>query len=123
MQSKYPYIPRFISNRINKLFKNFSCVVITGARQVGKSTLLQNLYPDIPCVVFDPVHDIQNARQDPELFLNNNRTGCRYVTVDAYNDPETINFYFKNDFLPLWDKDKDDPHSRILYFDLKPHNL
>lgn len=56
-----------------------------------------------------------------ELFLNNNRTGCRYITVDAYNDTETLNFYFKNDFLPLWDKDKNDPHSRILYFDLKPH--
>lgn len=69
---EYPYIHRFISKRIDKLFKNFSCVVITGARQVGKSTLLKNLYPNIPCVTFDPIHDIQNAREDPELFLNNN---------------------------------------------------
>jgi len=72
MKLKYPYIPRFISNRINKLFKNFSCIVVIGARQVGKSTLLQHLYPNIPCIVFDPIHDIQNARADPELFLNNN---------------------------------------------------
>jgi len=56
-----------------------------------------------------------------ELFLKNNRTGCRYITVDAYNDLGTLNFYLKNGFLPLWEKDKDDPHSRILYFDLKPH--
>jgi len=72
MSNEYPYIPRFISKRIDKLFQNFSCVIVTGARQVGKSTLLQHLYPNIPCIVFDPVHDIQNARSDPELFLNNN---------------------------------------------------
>ncbi len=66
------YIKRFLGKRINKLFHNFPCVVLTGARQVGKSTLLRHLFPDIPCIVFDPIHDIQNARQDPELFLNNN---------------------------------------------------
>lgn len=69
---KHPYIPRALSAKIKKLFDHFPCVVITGARQVGKSTLLKHLYPDIPCVVFDPVHDIQNARADPELFLSNN---------------------------------------------------
>lgn len=58
-----------------------------------------------------------------ELFLVNNRTGCRYLTVDAYNDPKTQRFYIeKNGFTPLWDKDKDDPHTRILYFDLKSYD-
>ena len=47
-------------------------MVITGARQVGKSTLLQNtLGKQAEIVVFDPVIDIENARHDPELFLNN----------------------------------------------------
>jgi len=72
MNEKNPYIARFITPRIKKLFENFSCVVLTGARQVGKTTLLKHIYPDIDCIVFDPVHDIQNARSDPELFLNNN---------------------------------------------------
>jgi uncharacterized protein len=72
MTRPYPYIPRFITNRITNLFQHFPCIVVTGARQVGKSTLLQHIYPNIPCVVFDPIHDIQNARSDPELFLNNN---------------------------------------------------
>ncbi|MEI6241912.1 MAG: ATP-binding protein [Chlamydiota bacterium] len=69
----YPYIPRLISDRVKKLFNAFPSLVLTGARQVGKSTLLKKLFPDIPCVVFDPVHDVQNARQDPELFLKNHR--------------------------------------------------
>ncbi|NGX59224.1 MAG: hypothetical protein KR126chlam3_00371 [Chlamydiae bacterium] len=72
MDNKHRYIPRKLGNRIRKLFENFACLVITGARQVGKTTLLQHLYPKLNCVVFDPVQDIQNARADPELFLNNN---------------------------------------------------
>lgn len=50
------------------------------------------------------------------MFLNNNRTGCRYLTVDAKT--EALPFYYKNEFQPLWDKDKDS-EQRILYYDLK----
>ena len=49
----------------------FPVVVVSGARQVGKSTLLQHIFPNWDCVVFDPALDIENARQDPDLFLNN----------------------------------------------------
>ncbi|MBF0202394.1 MAG: GNAT family N-acetyltransferase [Desulfamplus sp.] len=50
------------------------------------------------------------------LFLTHNRTGCRYLTVDAYR--EALPFYDKNEFEPLWEKDKED-QQRILYYDLK----
>lgn len=53
-----------------------------------------------------------------EFFLTHNRTGCRFITVDSYNNPITINFYKKNDFQFLWDKDRDN-NTRIMYFDLK----
>ncbi len=72
MYDQHPYLKRIMGYKIEKLFKNFACLVITGARQVGKSTLLKHLFPDIPMIVFDPVQDIHNARNDPELFLNNN---------------------------------------------------
>ncbi len=68
----HPYLSRAISQRLLKLFENFPCLVITGARQVGKSTLLSHLFPNLRSIVFDPIHDIQNARKDPELFINNN---------------------------------------------------
>jgi len=68
---QHAYVERHISQKLEKLFKHFPCVVVLGARQVGKSTLLQHVFPDIPVVVFDPVQDIQNARQDPDLFLAN----------------------------------------------------
>ena len=51
--------------------EHFCCVVITGARQVGKTSLVQHVLPDFDYVVFDPVIDVEHARQDPELFLRN----------------------------------------------------
>ena len=66
------YHQRILTNRLHRLFSVFPVVVVTGARQVGKSTLLANtLGQDMDTIVFDPVIDVENARQDPELFLNN----------------------------------------------------
>lgn len=66
------YVHRLISDRLNRLASAFPVVVVSGARQVGKSTLVQHLFGDsAQIVVFDPVVDIENARLDPELFLNN----------------------------------------------------
>ena len=54
------------------LMAHFPVVVVTGARQVGKSTLLaHHLQGVAQFVVFDPVVDVENARRDPELFLEN----------------------------------------------------
>ncbi len=52
------------------------------------------------------------------FFTVDNRTGCRLVTVDAWNRPEILRFYEKNNFLPLYTRDKDGP-TRALFFDLK----
>ncbi len=49
------------------------------------------------------------------LFITNNRTGCRFITVDAYS--QSLNFYQKNGFDFLTDKDKDSD-TRLMYFDL-----
>ncbi|MEW5913102.1 MAG: GNAT family N-acetyltransferase [Thermodesulfobacteriota bacterium] len=55
-----------------------------------------------------------------DLFLTDNRTGCRFITVDAYNEVKVIAFYQKNGFDFLWDKDKNDK-TRIMFFDLLRH--
>lgn len=69
----YPYHSRLIKDRLIRLFQSFPVVVISGARQVGKSRLLQEIFPKLPHVTFDPVTDIENARADPDLFLKNRR--------------------------------------------------
>jgi predicted AAA+ superfamily ATPase len=69
------YYERMLTPRLDLLFKTFPAVVVSGARQVGKSTLIEHFVGDqADIVVFDPVIDVENARQDPELFLNNHRT-------------------------------------------------
>lgn len=67
----HQYIHRALSNRIKHLFSHFPCVILIGARQVGKSTLLTHLFPEATHVLLDPIQDVQNIRQDPDLFLSN----------------------------------------------------
>lgn len=50
------------------------------------------------------------------FFVVNNKTGCRFLTVDAYK--AAVPFYEKNGFVLLNDDDIDAP-TRLLYFDLK----
>ncbi len=69
------YHNRIIQKKLTTLHTTFPAVVISGARQVGKSTLVKELFhAEADYIVFDPVVDIENAREDPELFLNNHKT-------------------------------------------------
>ena len=52
-------------------------------------------------------------------FVDDNKTGCRFITVDAY--AAAIPFYLKNGFVPLNEEDADEP-TRLLYFDLNDLN-
>ena len=45
------------------------------------------------------------------------RYGYRFITVDAYID--AIPFYLKNEFEVLTANDKEDRHTRLLFFDQK----
>lgn len=68
------YIQRIQAPRLKELARTFPAVVVTGARQVGKTTLLEKVFgKKAELIVFDPVEDIENARRDPELFLNNRK--------------------------------------------------
>lgn len=59
----------------------------------------------------------------------NNKTGCRFIIVDAYNNPATLAFYERNDFKTVFsteEQEKDYRHlkreihlnTRLMYFDL-----
>jgi len=66
------YPSRLVAARLRKMVKHFPAVVVTGARQVGKSTLLKHVFgDDYDCIQFDPCVDIENSRTDPDLFLRN----------------------------------------------------
>lgn len=57
-----------------------------------------------------------------EMFLTDNRTGCRFVTVDAYNKDAVVDFYLNNHFQFFSESDKN-KKTRAMYFDLKRLDL
>ena len=65
------YRTRQIETRVRAFADHFKAVLVVGARQVGKSTLLAHVFPDVKSVTFDPIQDIYGARDDPDLFLDN----------------------------------------------------
>ena len=60
-----------------------------------------------------------------------NKTGCRYVLVDAYNSPHAIHFYENNGFATVFSSEEQEKmyrhitkecplNTRLMYFDLMP---
>ena len=49
------------------------------------------------------------------MFVTENKTGCRFLTVDAYLN--AVPFYEKNGFRFMNIEDND-PHTRLMYYDL-----
>lgn len=59
-----------------------------------------------------------------------NKTGCRFIVVDAYNNEKTLHFYEKNGFKPLYKSEQEERsflelapeeplETRFMFFDLK----
>jgi len=67
------YINRTLEQKLQRLASHFPVVVVTGARQVGKTTLIKHCFENkMKTITFDPVLDMENARGEPEYFLQNN---------------------------------------------------
>jgi len=67
------YHQRILENKILEYFETFSCLLVAGARQAGKSTVLQELFSNkIKMFTFDPAQDLYGEKADPDLFLRNN---------------------------------------------------
>lgn len=58
---------------LRSLIKQFPAVLVTGPRQVGKSTLLKQLGEEYQYVTFDDPILLAQARNDPSLFMLNHQ--------------------------------------------------
>jgi len=65
------WIWRTIAKHLVQAIETFPAVLVTGPRQVGKSTLLQLVAEHYEYVSFDNPLLLQQAKEDPELFLMN----------------------------------------------------
>ena len=62
------YIKRHVEDVVKKATKMFSAVLITGPRQVGKTTLLKNLLGNLEYVSFDDPVILMIAKEEPGNF-------------------------------------------------------
>lgn len=63
------YIKRAIEDLVKESANNFKAVLVTGARQTGKSTLLEHLYPEIKEISFDDPFAEEQAKNNPDMFM------------------------------------------------------
>lgn len=99
------YIKRHCENVIKKQEKMFKSILITGARQVGKTTMLKNIKPDINYVTLDDMLLKQSAVEDPALFLKSNSAPViideiqyapnllNYIKIEVDNSEKKAQFY------------------------------
>jgi uncharacterized protein len=63
------WIERQIGYHISELSKSFPALVLTGARQTGKTSLLRRVFPDHAYVSLDSVEAAELAEKSPLAFL------------------------------------------------------
>ncbi len=83
------YIKRLIENTIQKAAKTFPVVILTGARQSGKTTLLQHLYQNTHTYLSLDELDIRLiAANDPRGFLS--RYKLPLIIDEIQNVPQLL---------------------------------
>ncbi len=71
MNKKINYIKRDMQDLILDLNEEYSCILITGPRQVGKTTMLKKIMePSRHVVTLDDLNERFIAQTDPEMFLS-----------------------------------------------------
>ena len=99
------YIKRSAQEVIEKQEKLFKAILVTGARQVGKTTMLKNMKPDINYITLDDLLLNQVAIEDPDLFIKSNKPPIiideiqyapdllRYIKIAVDNSEKKAMYY------------------------------
>ena len=66
------YIQRAITDVLKRRVETSKCLLLVGARQVGKSTLIRHEFPDYNRTNFDDRLTRLQAKEEPKLFFLNN---------------------------------------------------
>jgi uncharacterized protein len=63
------WIPRYVEKRLRRSAATRPVVVLTGARQTGKTAALRRLFPDYGFVSLDLPSEAEQAERQPDTFL------------------------------------------------------
>ncbi len=109
---KTNYLPNKIKNKLNrkipytKRTRSYPAVLI-GRLGVNKKYQDKNIGTELMDFI-------------KSWFIDKkNKTGCRYIVVDSYNEPKPIGYYSKNGFSFLFDKIEDE----ISFFELPANTI
>ena len=86
------YIKRQIEDKLIASAKTFKAILLTGARQVGKSTVLKNKFPDYRYVSLDDPFLEEQAKTSGDMFLSLNQPP---VTLDEVQRAPELFRYIK----------------------------
>ncbi len=90
------YISRFIENTILDMSSTFPVIMLTGARQVGKTTILrhiaENSQDKIDFVSLDDINERTLAINDPKLFLETHKYP---LIIDEFQYAPVLLHYIK----------------------------
>ncbi len=62
------FYPRIVSSQLSDAMKHFPVILLTGARQAGKSTLILTMLDNY--ITLDDIVAYASARTDPHMFIN-----------------------------------------------------
>lgn len=63
------YIERNVEDLVRASDRTFKCVLVTGARQTGKSTMLKTMFPEKKYVPIDDPFIEDQANENPNMFM------------------------------------------------------
>ena len=63
------YLKRAIENVLLKAEKQSKVILLTGARQVGKTTVIRETFPAYSYITLDDDNEFMLAKTDPQLFF------------------------------------------------------
>lgn len=90
MKTRTGYIRRSLSEVIEKAFRYFSVITVTGPRQSGKTTLIRNLFPELPYYSLENLDARGFAENDPMAFLNQHGEGM--ILDEVHNTPNLLSY-------------------------------
>lgn len=130
------YIKKAIEDVVKDSAMNFKAVLVTGARQTGKSTLLKHLYPEIKEISFDDPFVEEQAKNNPDMFMMLNKPPLfldeiqyvpslfRYIKLSCDKSDDKGLFYLSGSQpFKLMDMVSDSLAGRIAIIEMTPLSL
>ncbi len=87
------WINRKYESTFRKLYEQFPIVIVTGARQVGKTSLVRKIFPDYAYVSLDLPGKAEQAENNPSDFL---KSYTEPLIIDEVQYAPAIFRYLKN---------------------------